>query len=296
MSSLYNAADCARLGEGAVQETGYGDEDLTDKTFNFRLPGLNVDYMSYAMFSLAQRNPSTLLDPSTLRNISNRVFSTFFQHYAATNVTLADGGRTFQPIGAMLPFGLQPILNISGGGLSSYQDTNIPSYSNRTIDAVVHTQVEQLVMSPAAFILCLAILLFLACTTVLVYFPYAAYFKALPRDVDSLASVLALVYDSPRLRRWVVDHERLLDGKKGGALPARGKEQWGLPAMVRGGKYRVARRNVGDGEGDGLDGVTTGLGFFRGEQRVGRLGVEIEPVVHRNPRHPYTTLAADEAG
>ena len=190
---------------------GYGDEDMTDKTFNFRLRGLNLNYMSYAMYSLAKRNSAALLDLSTLQTLSNIVFSTFFQHYASNNITVGEGGRTFQPIAATLPVGLPLIVNNNDDKPSSYQDTITPSYANRTIQAVVHINVEQLVMFPAAVFLCLAILVFLAVTTILVYFPYATYFKALPRDVETLVSVLAFVYDSPRLREWIIQNENLLD-------------------------------------------------------------------------------------
>ena len=293
MDALYNAADCARLGEGALQETGYGDEDLTDRTFNFRLKGLNVDYVSYAMFSLAQRNPTALLDPSTLQNFSNIVFSTFFQNYASTNVTVNEGGRVFQHIGASLPAGLPPIVNISGGGLSSYQDTNVPSYINKTIEAVIHTKVEQLIMSPAAVILCLTILVFLACTTILVYLPYAAYFKALPRDVDTLASVLAFVYDSPRLREWIMNNEDLPDGKKSCGR-FHGKLAQNPAAEQHGGKYKVVRMGEGDSSADALDEPTTGLGFFRGDKGIARWGIELEPVLRGNPGHSYTALAVNE--
>ena len=282
MDAFYNAADCARLGEGALQETGYGDEDLTDRTFNFRLKGLNVDFMSYAMFSLAQRDPAALLDPSILQNFSNIVFSTFFQNYASTNVTINEGGRVFQHIGATLPAGLPAIVNVSGGGLSSYQNTNVPSYINKTIEAVIHTKVEQLVMSPASVILCLTILVFLACTTVLVYFPYAAYFKALPRDVDTLASVIAFVYDSPRLREWIMNNEDLLDGKKSRGR-SRGKLAQNAAAKQHGGKYKVVRMGEGDNSADALDEPTTGLGFFRGDKGIARWGIELEPVLRGNP-------------
>ncbi|MCJ1304972.1 hypothetical protein MMC08_007785 [Hypocenomyce scalaris] len=266
MDAFYNAADCARLGEGALQETGYGDEDLTDRTFNFRL----------------KARPCGPPQPLDLAKLLDIVFSTFFQNYASTNVTINEGGRVFQHIGATLPAGLPAIVNVSGGGLSSYQNTNVPSYINKTIEAVIHTKVEQLVMSPASVILCLTILVFLACTTVLVYFPYAAYFKALPRDVDTLASVIAFVYDSPRLREWIMNNEDLLDGKKSRGR-SRGKLAQNAAAKQHGGKYKVVRMGEGDNSADALDEPTTGLGFFRGDKGIARWGIELEPVLRGNP-------------
>ena len=86
-----------------------------------------------------------------------------------------------------------------------------------------------------------------------------------------------------------MDHEDLLDGRGDGKL-ARGKRGWKRELMGRGGGYR----DVGDGATDGLDQVTMGLGFFRGEQQVARWGIELEPAVHGNPRHPYRALGANE--
>ena len=76
-------------------------------------------------------------------------------------------------------------------------------------------------MSLTAIILCLAILALLAYIAVLEYFPYAAYFKSLPKDVKSLASIIPLVYDSPKLREWVAANEHPLYS---GEVPTRHRE------------------------------------------------------------------------
>ena len=283
MDALYNAAHCSNIGAGTV-DGPVAEEDLSDKTFNFRLPGLNLDYMSFAMFSLVQRNPQALLDPMTLQTVANDVFSTFFQHYATTNVTLADGGNVFQSIGATLPFGLPPIINASNDrGNPFYQNTDVRANTSRTVKAVVSTPVTGLVFSPVAASLSLAILAFLAFITVLVYFPYASYFKGLPRDVGTLASVIAFVYDSPRLQKWVTANEHTLFSGE----PARKN------GNVKCGNHSQMKRK-GSGAASKLDEVTVGLGFFRGDKGVARWGVELEPVVHANPKHPYTTLAGSE--
>ena len=283
MEALYNAAHCSDIGAGTV-DGPIAEENLRDKTFNFRLPGLNLDYMSFAMFSLVERNPQALLDPMTLQTVANDVFSTFFQHYATTNVTLADGGNVFQSIGATLPFGLPPIINASSDRDNSFhQDTNVRVNTSRTVNAIVSTPVIGLVFSPIAANLSLAIFAFLASITVLVYFPYAPYFKGLPRDVSTLASVIAFVYDSPRLQEWVAANEHTIfsrePGQKNGNVKCGDHNQ-----VEREGSRAVSK----------LDEVTVGLGFFRGDKGVARWGVELEPVVHANPKHPYTTLVGSE--
>ena len=298
MDALYNAAHCASLASVGIAPSP--DEDLTDNTFNFRLPGLNLDYMSYAMFSIVQRNPEALLNHLTLQAAAKDVFSTFFQHYASTNVTLAEGGRVFQPIGATLPFGLPPIINDSGQ-VTSYQDTDVRTSTNRTVEAIAHIPVNELVMSPTAVFLSLAILAFLACIAVLVYFPYAAYFKGLPRDVDTLASVIAFVYDSPKLQEWVAANEHTL-------YPGESATRRWKTGNARRGDYSNLEVDGGRAAGKGLDEVTVGLGLLRGWQGVGggggafsrappgapTWGVEIEPVVHADPKHPYTAFTASE--
>ena len=52
---------------------------------------------------------------------------------------------------------------------------------------------------PTAVFLRLAVLAFLACIAVLVY-QYAAYFKGLPREVETLTSIIVLVYAQPCLQ------------------------------------------------------------------------------------------------
>jgi hypothetical protein len=46
--------------------------------------GLNLDFMSYANFHLAQKDANALLDPETLLAYSEKTLQTFFKHFAAT--------------------------------------------------------------------------------------------------------------------------------------------------------------------------------------------------------------------
>lgn len=91
-------------------------------------------------------------------------------------------------------------------------------------------------MSKVAVVLCLAVLVFLGFTTLLIAIRYRHYFKALPRDMNSLASIIALVYDSPKLLKWVAEHG--VEGEKwhAGELKAvigyfqgsEGDTRWGI--------------------------------------------------------------------
>jgi hypothetical protein len=69
-------------------------EDLTIERFNIRDTdaGLNMDFMSYAAFHLAQKNPTTLLNATTLLAHSETTLQTFFKHFA-TRGKWKHGGR-----------------------------------------------------------------------------------------------------------------------------------------------------------------------------------------------------------
>ncbi|KUJ07862.1 uncharacterized protein LY89DRAFT_789522 [Mollisia scopiformis] len=69
------------------------------------------------------------------------------------------------------------------------------------------------ITAATTFVICLAILACLAVITVIIFLVDHDYFRRLPRDVDSLASVLALVYDSPKLRE-LLEQNQLLGGPK----------------------------------------------------------------------------------
>lgn len=222
--------------------------------------------MSYSALALQNNDVEALLDPDTLFKTSNRVFSTFFQHFVADNVTAESGSYGFQPINAVVPGDLGPILNDTGTGLAAYQDRNNTHHLSSTVEATLHIQIEQLHMSPTAVYLCFAILAFLAGTTVWVYIRHRRYFRALPRDVDSIASVLGFVYASPKLLQWVEEHKH--------------EEDWGLK---KGEKEVMASMRWFDGEHWGIELLDEGegMGFderTKRESERSELGGETEPL------------------
>ncbi|KAI9796263.1 MAG: hypothetical protein M1833_006432 [Piccolia ochrophora] len=255
--SLLNAA--ATTGEQAMgsdyTQGSMREERIDERTFNFRARGLNMDFMSYALYSLVDRDVDALLDPTVLSKQADKVFSTFFQHYVSGNVT-EDGGKAFQRVGAKIPWDIGPIVtgnsNRAEYALVKYKTQNSTFVTNTTAPAIVHTPVHQLYMSPAAVILSLVILVFLFLTAMVTYFYHYRYFKALPRDVDSIASVLAFAYDSPALLQWVAEREDM------NAQPGpRSKPRVPLP-------WRAT-------EG----GPLVGMGRFRGSEGKERWGIEL---------------------
>ncbi|KAI4719200.1 hypothetical protein E4T48_04508 [Aureobasidium sp. EXF-10727] len=143
-----------------------GFESLEDDLFSFRTRGLNADFMSY-------------LGAWELSNVKGDYYE-------------------------------NPVFNVSQemiwdpaanqGALAFQNNTTLVS---RTATAVLHIPVEQLVMSKTAVYLCISLLAFLISVVAVIYTFNRDRVKALPRDVDTLASTLAYVHNSERLLHWV---------------------------------------------------------------------------------------------
>jgi hypothetical protein len=263
LDSLIGAADSG-LGEayaGYAPLAVVSDEALDDHTFNFRSKGLNVDFMTFSALALANNSREVLADPAKLANISSSVFSTFFRHFVSDNLT--DGGWAFQKVGATLPWDLGLVLDTDYGYNSSIvQDENSTFVTNTTAQAVVEFWVDDLTMSTVAFALSVAALGFLAITSMLAFGYYHSHFKVLPRDVDSLASVMGFVYGSPKLLNWAVGRGR---GGIEDSNPNPTKMGWN-------GRSRKPDTDLGD--------TWTKLGRFQGPDEKQRWGIEIvEPDV-----------------
>lgn len=79
---------------------GFTAENTDDDTYTIRdeTNGLNMDFMTYSMYSLAGKDPSALVDPATFTKYASQTFSTFFQHFASNNISLSTGSWAYQPI------------------------------------------------------------------------------------------------------------------------------------------------------------------------------------------------------
>ncbi|KAI4718145.1 hypothetical protein E4T48_05640 [Aureobasidium sp. EXF-10727] len=149
-----------------------------DDWFRFQERGLNVDLMSYSMLSLVNNDEEALRSPNTRMDTADRTFAIFFKHFACFNVTESKGGYVFVP--------------------KDFNSQDSPDLANATLS----TPVEELRMSPAAAILSMSILVFLIIITTIMYTANRKEYKAIPRDVSTLASILGWVYASDRLLSW----------------------------------------------------------------------------------------------
>ncbi|OJD40264.1 uncharacterized protein BKCO1_1000611 [Diplodia corticola] len=218
LSSLLAAASLKRLSGSTIG--GYGAEDLTDQTFNHRDPsrGLNVDFMTYAMYATATAGSTTnasdasaLLDAAAQRALAQTTFATFFQHFASSNVSLADGGWAYQRVNASLPADLLP--PVVGAGTeavnASYAAGMRPASRTERAAAVrVGTPVETLRVDGVAVGLSVGILGFLAAVAVVVGVLRRTYFVRVGGGgFECVGDVLVVVCGSEGLLRLVRDAE-----------------------------------------------------------------------------------------
>ncbi|TID13390.1 hypothetical protein E6O75_ATG11306 [Venturia nashicola] len=241
LDALLNAANIRKLGYEFQSSIEIQNEE--DHAFNFRIRGLNADFMSYSMLSLVNNDKYALLNATTLMEKANIAFGVFFKHYASGNVTKTGGSFAFQPIGAALPSTLGAPSSFNTGG--RYYNNSQTVDLDRTVPIFVHVPIDTLVMSPIAVFICLAVLAFLAVTTVVIFAFYSNRFKQLPRDVDTLASVLGFVHGSERLLEWAREKKESgnwNDNGIGGQLMARlghfenadGVKRWGVEIVEEG--------------------------------------------------------------
>lgn len=241
---MLTAADTLHLG-GAAHVGGYTTEDLNDNTYNIRdeLNGLNMDFMSYAMYTQASRDPTALLDPETFTKLAQKTFTTFFQHFVSNNISLETGGWGYQVINASLPDTLGPVLELQNGYLpgtkaAKYQDILHPiSHTNRTVAAQITQRVELLQMNSTAVWLSMGILGWLIGTMAVVSVLQKRYFGSLRRNIECLGDVCVLIAGSANLLQLARDIRagRLAPGdykhlrtRLGWFVDVDGRLRWGI--------------------------------------------------------------------
>lgn len=199
--------------------------------------GLNVDFMTHAMYRMANKDPKALLNVSTLQRLAETTFSTFFQHYVSSNVSMEKGSWAYQRTNAGLSpdFGLA--MNTTTGNASAEQEVWHPiSHANRTVVAQVITPIELLRVDLTAVWHSSGILVWLLVSAVIVAGMQRRYFKGMVRNVECMADVLVLVAGLERLLRVLrekgVDELKRGDEKYsarlGWFIDSNGRMRWGV--------------------------------------------------------------------
>lgn len=193
---------------GSTTLPGRELDDSLDRSFQFQMRGLNVDFMSYAMLALANNSKEALLDLEPYQELADKTFGVFFKHFAAENATSAQGNYVYSPVGEdYIPWSLGPV--IYNSILMRRSDQGALDTGNRTsatdfeAQATLHVPTEQLVMSPISVIMCFVLLTILIIIITIIYTTDRKLYKMIPRDVDNLASILAFTHGSDKLLAWV---------------------------------------------------------------------------------------------
>ncbi|PLB55395.1 hypothetical protein P170DRAFT_39733 [Aspergillus steynii IBT 23096] len=258
MSSMLTAASTLNLAGNRV--IGFTTENTDDNTYTIRdeTNGLNMDFMTYSMYSLAGKDPSALIDPDTFLKYASQTFTTFFQHFASNNISLTTGSWAYQPINASLPHDLAPAVDdifMPSSEPAATQDVIHPiSHTNRTVTARATRRVELLRMNDVAVGLSIGILGWLILTTAVVALLQRRFLGRMMRNVDCMGDVLVLIAGSENLIRVVrevqagrasAEDTKNLRTKLGWFLDQNGEVRWGI---------ELERQALGGPEVEWLDG------------------------------------------
>jgi hypothetical protein len=165
MDFMFKAAD-PRAEDLGVFATCW--EAINDNAFVMRDQeyGMNVDLMTYSMFSLANKDPQALLDYTTLVAHADRTFQIFFQHFVSNGLSLEEGDLVYQRIGEDSTDALGAPMAWNGSALPSHPYASLNT--NRTVEAWVPNRIQVLHMNPIATYISVVIIIWLIGTTAVV--------------------------------------------------------------------------------------------------------------------------------
>lgn len=158
VTGLLGAADIQSFGGLTFRTPADSIEVLTEQTFNFREPGLNIDYMTYAMLSLVDNDREKLLDPEVLTSTAQRTFEVMYQHFVNNNLSVTHGGYAYQSPNEQLPKDIGEKRKILGRAVTSSEASVDPSI----VTLEISRPSEILYMSTPAAWICMIILAYLS--------------------------------------------------------------------------------------------------------------------------------------
>jgi hypothetical protein len=212
-------------------------EDLDQNAFVFRDPnkGVNVDLMTYSMYTLANNDPEALLNYTTLASHADRTFQTFFQQFVSSGLSLKTGGYTYQPINDNSMKDLGRPIDDNGTLIAENIHPNLNT--TRTVEGSMTQRIRVLHMNTTATYLSTAILIWLIFTTLIVVSLQRQCTRFMNRDVQLIADMLVLVAGSDNLLDLV--QEKGVDLKKnkdiqtmlGWFRDRNGEVRWGVEVV-----------------------------------------------------------------
>ena len=207
MKAITNAASLD--GVGTTESRPGSSEELTydvykDRVYNMRddTTGLNIDFMSYAAYADVGYDPTALLDAKTLAERSQKVFSTYFQHFMSNNISSEYGNWVLQPIGQHLhvgpPMSFMPTQYVPGGSVTpNFED--FTRNTSQTVTVTISGHVEMLRINTVAFWIATSILTWLLIIIGIFASVQQRYYGGMMRNVECIADILVLIAGSERL-------------------------------------------------------------------------------------------------
>ncbi|KAJ4989425.1 hypothetical protein SVAN01_05150 [Stagonosporopsis vannaccii] len=208
IKTLLRAASLQYLGLELPAAIRPQPQETYEKFFNMKdnTTGFNTDFMSYASYALAGSDPNALLEIETLIKNSQKVFTTFFQHYVSSSISLDTGGWAYQPIGSNLkvkePVVYIPQLLPNGNVAPKFEDVSLQNTS-RTVSASLSTRVPVLRINTVAFWVAATIMAWLLATLLMFAALQRWYLSGMKRNIECMADILVLVAGSERLMQLI---------------------------------------------------------------------------------------------
>ncbi|KAF2035152.1 hypothetical protein EK21DRAFT_84780 [Setomelanomma holmii] len=208
LDSLLGSADRQT---GSVGRASY--EAVTQNAFVFRdeRNGINMDLMTYSMYTLAKQDSDALLNYTTMARLADQTFQTFFQQFVNSGLSLSKGGYAYQTIQDNSMEALGKPVDINGSSIAAAKSFPVLNTA-RTITASVSHRVRVLHMNTTATYLSTAILVWLIFTAVTVLSLQRRYTSFMNRDVQLIADMLVLIAGSDNFLELVA--EKGVDLKK----------------------------------------------------------------------------------
>jgi hypothetical protein len=222
-----------------IDSLGYdnAEELLEDSTFNFRDTdnGLNMDLMTYSMYTMVGKDPKALLNYTTLTTNANRTLQTFFQHFVQNGLSMSTGGYVFQPIDDQTMRDIGRAIDANNASIS--QPVYPAFQEGRIAMATVTNRIQILYLNQVATFLSVGILIWLIGTAVVILCLQRRYTRSMMRNVELIADVLVLVAGSDNFltlvqeRGMALKRDKKICTKLGWFKGRDGEVRWGVEVV-----------------------------------------------------------------
>jgi hypothetical protein len=216
---------------------GFGSrvESLGDSSFNFRDTenGLNMDLMTYSMYTMVGKDPNALLNYTALTTNANRTLQTFFQHFVQNSLSMSTGGYVFQATDDQTMRDIGRAIDANNASISQ---PVYPAFQEERI-ATVTNRIQILYLNQVATFLSVGILVWLIGTALVILYLQRRYTRSMTRNVELIADVLVLIAGSDNFlslvqeRGMALKRDKSICTKLGWFKGRDGEVRWGVEVV-----------------------------------------------------------------